>query len=186
MKAFICSMPRSGTYLMAKLLTLWGMTNTNYHFSEGFVEHRTQENIDRQRLDINEVNSNTQDFWHSIGHNQFAVGHLAPECHNLEQLKSFKRIVLIRDHTEIDNSLRSWSQLTGYDIKLLDSHKIIPDWRWVPDTFVCEFNRDLIGINIGKLDDLQRYLFGKVTHCSDATMQLAQASMTFTKSSSRP
>ena len=36
-------MPRSGTYLMGKLLTIWGMTDTNYHFSEGFVEHDLEE-----------------------------------------------------------------------------------------------------------------------------------------------
>ncbi len=171
---------------MAELLTLWGMTNTNYHFSEGFVEHRTQENINNQRLDINDVHHNTSDYWHRIGHNQFAVGHLAPEWHNIELLKSYKRIVLIRDHTEIDNSLRSWSQLTGYDIRMLDSHKVIPDWRWVPDTQVLEFNRDLIGINTDKLDELQQYLFGDVLYSSYATMTQAQAAMTFTKSANRP
>ena len=179
-------MPRSGTYLMGKLLTIWGMTDTNYHFSEGFVEHRSQENINLQRVGVRDVHRNTHDYWSNIPDNSFAVGHLAPTPKNISQLKTFKRICLIRDTREIKRSLRSWSKHIGHDIELTSDHVKIPDWRYQNYTFLMDFNTDLIDINVNKLDLLQKYLFGDVKYDSKSTMQQAQAAKTFTKSQIRP
>lgn len=186
MKAFIVSMPRSGTYLMGKLLTIWGMTDTHYHFSEGFVEHRTQENIDRQRVDLSDVHHNTDDYWSNIPDNAFAVGHLAPTTENVSRLSTFKRICLIRNRSEVEYSLRSWSKHIGHNIELTNDHIKIPDWRFVNYTFLMDFNTDIIDINVNKLNLLQKYLFNDVIHDSKLTMQQAQGAMTFTKSELRP
>lgn len=179
-------MPRSGTYLMAKLLTIWGMTDTHYHFSEGFVEHRSQENIDHQRVDLGDVHRNTDDYWSNIPDNAFAVGHLAPTKLNTSRLKMFKRICLYRERSEVERSLRSWSQHIGHNIELTTDHLKIPDWRFENYTFCMDFNRDIIDINVNKLNLLQKYLFGDVLYDSKHSMQQAQAAKTFTKSKLRP
>jgi len=181
MRAFIISMPRSGTYLLAELLTNWGMTNTLYHFSQDFLEVRTPESIKEKRLSTDQVKHNPDDYYKKILFNQFAVGHLAPTPTNRDSLRDFKKILLVRDPHECQRSLAEWSEQIGHKIEFLGSHKQIPMWAcYEPDIFLLHFD-DLISENFNKLDSLQKFLFGDVVYSSEFSIRKSRLSETFTK-----
>jgi len=102
-KAIILSIPKAGTYLISKLLTLLGMEFTNLHLSpNSLTDYRFTSIIEGgknpEKLTINMKLWNALNF---IEEGQFAVGHLRHTANMKLLLKQFKKIFLYRNLREV-------------------------------------------------------------------------------------
>lgn len=106
-KAVVCSIPKSGTYLVGKLLELLGLVPSMLHvWPEGLSDYRGR-TLDQMRLDYLQFNVQIPlaDSLQLIRQGQFAVGHLACDETNRELLKPFRKIFVYRN---LRDALVSW------------------------------------------------------------------------------
>ena len=98
-KAFVISIPKSGTYLVAELLTRLGMESVKLHLSLDYVtDYRFASLKDgRERPELFDVRMKFADALQFIDNGQFAVGHI--ECSELtvQLLRNFRKIFVFRN-----------------------------------------------------------------------------------------
>jgi hypothetical protein len=184
-KAIILSQPKSGTYLCANLLQEFGLSFSGLHISENHYQKYPENYI---------VSGSSDKFTHRtpiaqsiqlISNNEFAASHLAYSENTENLLTNFKKIVVTRPQSEIEESARRFANDMNRKL-ILKTKKIneIAKWTQQPDVFHITFD-DLINKNIKKIDLLQHYLFGKVNISSSAAINSALESQSMTKSSLR-
>lgn len=161
-------MPKSGSHLIMNLFFNFGIQKSKNHNFGAYYRD----------LDILDLN---------INDNEFGIGHTI-YCKNFEeQLKDFKKVLLIRDIEEIyESNLRRISDGKSpmhsliYKPKLLEIKK----WEETNDIFVITF-KDLIEKNIDKIDLLQKHLFGYTKYDSKDITEISLKQNSDTKSSIR-
>lgn len=191
MKAFVISQPKAGTYLLSSFLYHIGMNQSYMHISERVYYQFDPEHIELARTNP-ELYQRAQPYYESIKQipkNGFAVGHL-PYQNNFELvLRDVKKILLTRDHNEIAESYRRWSNESGRGFieekfnRMLSKLDPIREWKGY-DVFAITF-QDLIDKNIDKLDQLQLFLYNKINVSSSIAIEKALNYDTKTKSSLR-
>jgi hypothetical protein len=112
-KAIICSVPKSGTYLLAAILTRLGLRDTKHHVQvRGFTDYRN--------VDLETARTKPRELWVSepleatlqrIGPGEFAVGHLPATMAPL--LRDFKVIFVYRNVRDVLISFCRWTADTG-------------------------------------------------------------------------
>jgi hypothetical protein len=112
-RAIICSVPKSGTYLMGAILTRLGMRDTKQHVHlRGFTDYN---NVDletaRRRPDDLSVTEPLEVTLQRIGPGEFAVGHLPASTGPL--LSDFQVIFAYRNVRDILVSFCRWTAVTG-------------------------------------------------------------------------
>lgn len=161
------------------------------HISERVYYQFDPEHIELARTNP-ELYQRAQPYYESIKQipkNGFAVGHL-PYQNNFELvLRDVKKILLTRDHNEIAESYRRWSNESGRGFieekfnRMLSKLDPIREWKGY-DVFAITF-QDLIDKNIDKLDQLQLFLYNKINVSSSIAIEKALNYDTKTKSSLR-
>jgi hypothetical protein len=112
-KLIVCSVPKSGTYLIAQLLTELGYRNSGLHLNvAGFTDYRNADlstaRRDSDRLTVAESLSKSL---RRIQEGEFAVGHLPPSSFPL--LQGFRIIFLYRNIRDVLVSFCRWTADTG-------------------------------------------------------------------------
>jgi len=189
MRCFVLSQPKAGTYLCANLLEEFGLTNTCLHISDH----------DYQKYDLTDLTKcreNTGSFTHKkefskslqmIKSNEFAVGHIRSGHKPIKALSKFKKIFLVRDAKEIQQSAERWKELSGRNVNeksLLHVAEEMLPWENEEDVFVLPF-RKMINKDRIYLDQLQIYLFGEIRVDSVRAMRAALERDSLTKSQIR-
>lgn len=98
-KAFVISMQKAGTYLMAKILEEIGLVDLEIHITSGtFSDYRHHSLIEKLERAREYTFTFPIEFSASLIHTgQFAVGHLYHEARIIDVLAEFARIVCVRD-----------------------------------------------------------------------------------------
>jgi len=112
-KAIVCTVPKSGTYLLGAILTHLGMRDTKQHVSlRGFTDY--------SNVDLETARRNPNDLWVTepleatlgqIGPGEFAVGHLPSTAAPL--LRDFKVIFAYRNIRDVLVSFCRWTADSG-------------------------------------------------------------------------
>ena len=186
MKYAIFSQPKSGTYLCAELLVELGIKHTYKHLNINGLKYG-QLNPHEEKNSTFKVTQiglkSLKDFEKLIEDNAFFVSHRKPTSELISIFKQYKKIVLIRDTKEREQSLKNWYNRLGED-KPIIAVKGTEGWAREKDTFLIDF-KDLIGKNYKKVDDLQVFLFGEIIYDSKKALCNALKKKTFTKSPQR-
>lgn len=127
--AAIISVPKAGTYLFGKLLTVLGLVDTEIHAGEhGFDDYRDR-SLDERRSDyLNfNVSSPFSETARLVASGQFLVGHLPRTELIVTALDSFRRFFVVRDLREAMVSHMRFMTSTGRGGALAD------EWRSMPD-----------------------------------------------------
>ena len=184
MRAIIISEPKSGTYLCSALLKHLGMYQTFFHLFETSYSAYDKNDLLEGRNNPRKYlkAGNIQDVVTSITDNGFAVTHEKRKELMVTAFASFKKVVVTRPLKEKKASHNRWITETprgnsGYQT----NHSL---WLADPETFHIEF-KDMIEINVEKIDALQVYLFGSIITDSAEAMNKALNEETLTKSSKR-
>lgn len=120
-----------------------------------------------------------------IPKNGFAVGHLTPDNRYVNNLKDFKKILLVRDLKGHEESIERFkNEMHGSTSVNKTQYMQIAEWAKYPDVFVMDFS-DMIKPRYAKIRKLQSYLFGDVIVDEKEAMQKALAAPSPTKSSIR-
>lgn len=161
-------MPKSGSHLLMNLMN-------NFEIKKD------------DKIEFNAIYKKSDKLPVNIDDGKFAICHLIHSNEFEQQLKNFKKILLIRNLKEIKESnqrrvLESKNPMFHlvYTPKLLEIKK----WEDVQDVFVLSFD-DLINKNLEKIDLLQLHLFGKLCFNSDRAISDALKQDSDTKSSIR-
>lgn len=119
--------------------------------------------------------------------NQFAVGHIPCDSNHIKPLKNVVKILVTRNRDDIKKSAERYLKETGLDVTSLINDKnldSIENWKHDPEVFHITFE-EIINKDIKKIDDLQIFLYGKVTHDSATVLDKALSEDSLTKSSIR-
>jgi hypothetical protein len=98
-KAFVISMPKSGTYLIAKILSELGLVDVEIHAAPAVVTDYRDKTIDdkigkaRQYVRYLPIEISSS----LIHEGQFAVGHLPYDWRHISASRDFARIVTVRN-----------------------------------------------------------------------------------------
>lgn len=186
MKYIVVSQPKSGTYLTANLLQNLGLQFTCMHINPTSYEQYDLDNLENSRRNPRNytVRKSSEESTKLIGHNQFAVSHLDAISKHVKILKGFKKIVVYRDNLkESQQSWDRWLKESGRSGKLHIDHRI-REWMQYDNTFEIRFE-DMIGKNVSKIDDLQKFIHGEIIHDSLECIEQALQQDSLTKSSVR-
>lgn len=185
MKALIISQPKSGTYLASELLVNLGMYQTYLHF----LSHVTYTQYNKDNVLDGRYNprnyakhDNIETAISKVPQNGFAVTHIQYTDLWARRFGKFKKIILTRPAQERKQSGIDWNKEAGRTIPPLAVDHLV--WLKEPNTFHLEF-KDMLDINVEKLDALQKFLFGAVVHESALAMQKSLDAETLTKSNKR-
>lgn len=182
MKYFIISQPKAGTYLASNILKNLGIESSGLHFDPGLVR-RFRKLGDHDKLG-GSVRSGIKK---ELRGNQFAVGHLACNSENIDILKPVVKILITRNRDGIRKSAERYLKETGLDVLSIITDENLDNierWKDDPEVFHITFE-EIINKDIKKIDDLQIFLFGKVTHDSATVLDRALSEDSLTKSSIR-
>lgn len=178
MKTIIISQPKSGTFLCANLLTLFGITFNGVFLSETRKQVYDLKNIDNKTPVSSQINLKKS--LKQVSKNEVVVSHLMYTSKNIEAVKEFKKIFVYRDREEIQASWDNWAKIIGkrpakigYDLQRM--------LFWKNEKCFCLSFSDMIEINEKKLDELQVYLFGEVKYNSEEAMRKALEMDSLTK-----
>lgn len=180
MKTLIISMPKSGTYLCSNLLVEFGINQTYLHLNP-----RTYQ---KYNSDIEQARQYPEKYTHKetfekslnlFGDNEFAVTHIPYTDKRNKITQNLKRILLVREKSEIMDSYRRWNSNTGRSMPTLRLDEI-RKWEKQTNMFVLSFD-DMINKNVKKIDGLQLYLFDEVKFNSLKCMEKAINSPSMTK-----
>ena len=191
MRYFIISQPKAGTYLCANLLKEFGLPFSNIHISTGKYVIYNPEEVAKGSKKGESINANFDESVKTCKDGHFTVGHISHDRKTVQTLKGWKKIVLVRDLEERQESFKRWqeeahrkwseSAQARYTKQI---PKYVMDWTKEPDIFLLDF-KDMIEINTRRLDELQLYLFDDIKHESKQCMQRAIDADSLTKSSKR-
>lgn len=184
MRAIIISEPKSGTYLCSALLKNLGMHQTYWHlFYQWYTAYDGDKIVEgRYKPNNFRVEKTMEEMVPQIPQNGFAVTHLPKTTRMMKCFKGFKKVIVTRPFEEKKASNDVWRKTTNrapssYDIE----HHL---WLEEEDKFHIEF-KDMIEINVEKIDALQVYLFGSIITDSKEAMAAALNEETITKSDKR-
>ncbi|MGQ0636922.1 MAG: sulfotransferase domain-containing protein [Planctomycetaceae bacterium] len=128
-RVVVCSIPKSGTYLVGRLLELLGLTSTMLHvWSEGLSDYRnkTIEQMQRDYLQFN-VQIPLAQSLELVRFGQFTVGHLECNATTRRLLGPFRKLFV---HRNLRDALVSWMRFymaTGRAGGADDAWKNLPD-----------------------------------------------------------
>lgn len=178
MRTIIISQPKAGTYLCANLLVEFGLTHLPMHLNKWRYEYYIGKELYRR------VNSPFTEAVKKVRDNQFVVTHVSAVPEHQEAIQDFKKIIVTRD---LQERLESWARWTTEPNKKLLSHE--KEWNahngkrhWARQKgcFVIDF-KDFKEYNIEKIDQMQRYLFGRIHYDSKACLTAAMEKDSLTK-----
>lgn len=187
MRILVNSIPKSGTYLCANLLSLFGFENTYLHLSPSnrYVkltaeEIKNQRQTQLQKIGIKEALSEILD-------NQVVLAHIGRTPEHVDLFKDYKKIILHRTKEEVIESLIRWREISGvpYDVNIIEDYMWdIKLWGQEANTIMISFD-DLVQKNAEVIDALQQFLFGSIRYDSMNCIEEALAMHSYTKSSIR-
>ena len=127
MKVVVLTIPKSGTYLMAQLLSEFGLRNTHRHFHVNAVSDYSNANRDeaRQYPDRFRVYQPLSKSIQELRNNEFAVGHLPARAS--KQLRQARVVFVYRNLRDVLTSSCRWIALSGRWQTVNDS------WRKMPE-----------------------------------------------------
>lgn len=161
MKAIICSIPKSGTYLMGRILVELGYQDTHLHLG---IENSTDYSKSDLQTSLHypdklQVNKPLQTMLKQIKDNFFAVGHLPPSVYYL--LKDFNILFIYRNLRYVVTSYCRWTVRTGR------WKRPNQDWRNLPEGsqqligFIKEYGQDIYSL----IKDSSQWIeFDKIIH----------------------
>lgn len=191
MRHFIISQPKAGTYLCANLLKELGLPFSNIHVSIGKYTIYKPEDVAKGLKKGEAIQSKFKESVKTCKDGHFTVGHIPHLRESVEALKGWKKIVLVRDQEEREESFKLWQEEANRKWSEPNHKrytkaipKDIEKWKDEPDIFLLDF-KDMIEVNTERLDELQLYLFDEIKHESNQCMQRAIDADSLTKSSKR-
>ena len=115
MKAFIISIPKSGTYLLRELLEQLGLGKSHLHITESgtFDYSKVSYEVGRRNPRKCKTRMTLKESLDKIPENSFAVSHLTYTKEHTKLLKSFKVIFIGRDIKEVYLSYMVYQLETG-------------------------------------------------------------------------
>ena len=113
MRTMVCSVPKSGTYLVGNLLAQIGLENTHLHLGPMGSSDYTNATMDEARTnpDVFRIDEPLDSIVQRIKDNQFAVSHLGPGA--IPLLQGFSVIFCYRNLREVVISFARWTHRTG-------------------------------------------------------------------------
>jgi len=180
MKTIIISQPKAGTYLCANLLVEFGLKQQPIHLNEWRYHLYIDGYPKGKKIDKPFVEAIDR-----IKDNQFAVTHIPAKPDLYNALIDFKKIVVLRPLEERLESHKRWRSIgAGRKFWAYESewnlHNGKHHWKNKKGCFVIEF-KDFKEYNIKKIDQMQRYLFGRVHYDSKACLTAAMDKDSLTK-----
>lgn len=137
MKVILCSVPKSGTYLMSNFFKELGLESSNFHFNDNEYSDYSGAAMDKARTNPESfrVEEPFEKGIKRLLEGQFAVGHFSTK--QLMHLDGFEKLFIYRDLTDCIISFAIWTQKTGRWEKA-DAN---PNWRNTIDQkdFVTQF-----------------------------------------------
>ncbi|KJD35934.1 hypothetical protein PW52_09450 [Tamlana sedimentorum] len=138
MKIALCSVPKSGTYLISNFLIELGFINSKIHLNDNEYSDYNKASTVNEARKTPEKFKVESDFYNTINkikENQFAVGHFS--TFNKKHLSDFKTIFIYRDLKKCCASFAFWTAKTTRWINFENNS----DWRKSigNKTFVSEF-----------------------------------------------
>jgi len=192
MKVIVISQPKSGTYLCGEILKNLDIGPTHLHIAKDSYTYYDPKKLNQIIKDpkLTRVMCDLKDSVNKINENQYALSHLSYNKDNETLLRSFKKIILVRDEEERKESFDRWMKNTGREQdegRTFDQQKeiglnILP-WSKVDNTLTLQFN-DLLN-DSQTIDKIQLFLFNKIVHNSNNVHQKSLNADTITKSSKR-
>jgi hypothetical protein len=181
MKTLIISLPKAGTYLCSNLLVEFGIEQSYMHFNPNNFQKYKADKMEEARTNPLKFTRKLKfkDAITYLRDDTFAVSHLPFDSQRQTLLQDTKKILLLRDKKEIMESFERWNAATGRNTPPLRLAEI-ELWSKQNDVYVLSFN-DMINKNIGKIDGLQRYLFGEIKYDSLQCITSALDSPSMTK-----
>lgn len=158
MKYFIISTPKSGTYLLANIFKNMKISTSNMHIwqNDYGLYNPKSNSFSHTTMDISESINLVKD-------NEFAVGHIQHNDKNVINLENFKKVLIVRDHLELWESAERFILETDRDVTPeLNKENLLMIESWQNENiFVINF-KDIINLNVEKINDLQIYLFNEI------------------------
>ena len=189
LRCIIISQPKAGTYLCANLLQELGLGFEGFHLNENKShKYKVHELNSLTSLQITKqakiIKKPLKETLKLIKNNHIAVSHLAYKKETEKILANFKKILLVRDY---ESSVESWDRWRIATNRKKDSKNIdkqfrgsIEEWKNQKNIFVLNFY-DMKNINIQKINELQKFIFQKITMDSKEIMQNALNKPSFTR-----
>jgi len=109
MKAFVTSIPKSGTYLMCQYLDILGLNWTGHHVREDrYIVNKGINSLEqmaklKEQGKYGSIKRSLSESIDAIPENGFSIGHVQYQCHN--QLSDCKVIFM---HRELRHCILSW------------------------------------------------------------------------------
>lgn len=194
-KYFIISQPKAGTYLCSNLLINFELHATGMHVkgplyrtydpTKSLPNFKNKTELKKFIQSVTTRENTFGDVLNKIPQNGFAVGHLAPTPKNIICLADFKKILLVRNFEDHQQSLtRFKNEMNGSTSVNKIAYQKILDWKKETNVFVMTFD-DMINCNVKKINALQKFLFNEVKFNSYEMINKALKSPSPTKSSIR-
>lgn len=187
MKYFVISQPKAGTHLCAHLLHNLGIDFKGRQLSETNQYDYSEKNLDVGRANPGKVKIR-KPFSKSVNdieENEVAIGHIQYTSTIDNQLKDFKKVLILRDLKTTLESWKRWEKASGrrsnpgkHASKSFRSN--IEKWKDKDDVFTLNFY-DIKHKNVAKIDELQTFLFGEIKHDSLKAINDALNKKTLTK-----
>ena len=190
MKVFLTSQQKAGTYLAANLLEQFNLKNPHLHFEAVKNSKWRYQKYDIENIE--DARRNPANYTHYLDNplrnlrsivpgDGFAVGHIPYSVDNRQILDPFKRIVMMRPIEECKESMRRWRELSG-KLTLLNEKLWwdVGDWKHDRETFQLWFS-DITDGRVGRIDALQKHLFGRVICNSEHAINAALEKDSITK-----
>jgi len=158
MKYFIISTPKSGTYLLANIFKNMKISTSNMHIWQNeYGLYDTKNNY------FNHISMDIENSVGLVKDNEFAVGHIHHNVNNVITLQNFKKVLIVRDHLELWESAERFILETDRDVTHeLNKENLLAIESWQNENiFVINF-KDIVGVNVEKINDLQIYLFDEI------------------------
>lgn len=113
MKVALCSVPKSGTYLVSNFLKELGFEDSRLHLNDNEYSDYSGSSLElaRKSPEKYRVKASFKDAINTIKDNQFVVGHFSVK--NRINLAAFKTIFLYRDLGDASISFAVWTQKTN-------------------------------------------------------------------------
>jgi hypothetical protein len=114
-KIIICTIPKSGTYLMDEILSQAGSSKTNIHLKENGYTNYKVASIDEARKSPGRFNvsANLKKVLVGMSEGSHAVSHLSPSYKSLIENSGCRVGFLYRNLRDVIVSYSRWSQKTG-------------------------------------------------------------------------
>lgn len=187
MKYFIISQPKAGTHLCGNLLREFELDFNGRQLSNIAMYDYGGKNMEKGRKDPTSVKKKMKfaQGITKIKENEVALGHIEHTAEKEKQLKDFKKVLMLRDLDTTLESWKRWGKASGRNSDpgkhtSKEFRKNIEKWKDIPGVFTMNFY-DIKNKNVEKVDQLQKFLFGKIKFDSSQAIENALAKPSTTK-----